>query len=197
MFPVCTGTMGRMVRPGVVGRWLGLGMIVVAVGVAPARAGEESSKSAAVAQALVKHLEGAKQQYIAVRDPNEANRYVAAMFFPGLQLLVISAQYSAPALMNEKLYQGKFQDVYVDLHSASVRGSRIMIEDLLADGLARAKGRNRPPDSFESDGKRVVFDFDWRKQKLSEDEYFKALDRADEQYSRMLGLLLAATKKPQ
>ena len=45
-------------------------------------------------------------------------------------------------------------------------------------------------------GKRIVFDFDWRKQKLTQEEYFAALTAADDQYTRMLGLLLAEAKKP-
>jgi hypothetical protein len=153
------------------------------------------SKSAAVAQALTQRLEQVKLQYVAARDPGEEGRFVAAMHFPGVQLLVISAKYSAPPLITEKLIQGKYQDIYVDLSSASDRASRIVIDDLRANGLARVKPKNQPPDVYEGGGKRVVFDFEWRKQKLTQDEYFKALESADDQYTRILTLLLEQAKK--
>jgi hypothetical protein len=161
-----------------------------------AAAPEEASKSAPVAQALCKHLEQAKLQYIAARDPSDPSRYVAAMHFPGLQLMVVSAKYAAPSLLNEKIIQRKYQDAYIDLNSASERATRIIFEDLKANGMARTKVKDQPPDAYEVQGKRVVFDFDWRKQKITEDDYFKALTRADDEYARVLTLLLEEAKKP-
>ena len=156
---------------------------------------EVPSKSAPAAAALSKQLEAAKLQYIAARDPSEEGRYVAAMHFAGLQILVISAKYAAPALLNEKLISSKYQDIYVDLSSASERASRIIIEDLRANGIARSKQKDQPPDVYEAAGKKIVFDFDWRKQKLTEEEYFKTLETADAQYTRILGLLLEQAKQ--
>jgi len=156
---------------------------------------EPLSKSAPVAQALAQRLEQTKRQYVAARDPSEEGRFVAAMHFPGMQLLVISANYSAPALITEKLIQAKYQDIYIDLSAASDRASRIVIDDLRANGLGRVKPKNEPPDVYEGGGKRVVFDFDWRKQKLTEEDFRKSLDTADEQYTRMLTLLLEQAKK--
>ena len=42
-----------------------------------------------------------------------------------------------------------------------------------------------------------MFDFDWRKQKLTQAEYFTTLEQADAQYARMLDLLLAEAQKPR
>jgi hypothetical protein len=155
---------------------------------------EQASKSGPLAQALSQQLEQAKLQYIAARDPSEEGRFIAAMHLAGLQLLVISAKYAAPPLITEKLIQGKYQDAYIDLSSASERASRIIIDDLRANGLPRTKQKDQVADVYEAGGKRVVFDFDWRKQKLTEEEYAKALDAAETQYSRMLTLLLERAK---
>ncbi len=161
-----------------------------------AAAPDEASKSATVALALCQKLEQAKLQYVAARDPKDPSRYVAAMHFPGQQLMVVSARYAAPALLNEKIFQRKYQDAYIDLNSASERATRIIFEDLKANGFVRAKAKDQPPDAYEVDGKRVVFDFDWRRQKMSEGDYFKVLATADEEYARLVGLLLDEVKKP-
>jgi hypothetical protein len=173
-----------------------LAAAAVGLGVAAAGAQAQSKSAPAVAE-LVRRLEEAKLQYIAAKDPSDPNRFVAAVHFPGIQLMVISARYAAPALLNEKLLGRRYQDAYVDLNSASERDSRVFVEDLLANGLTLTKTKDEPNDAYEEKGKRVVFDFDWRKQKLSEKEYFALLTSADEHYSRMLGLLLAEAKQPR
>ena len=133
-----------------------LGLLALAA--APGAQSKSASKSAEAAAILAKQLEQAKLQYIATRDPAESGRFIAAVHFPGTNLMVISAKYGTPVLLNEKLLQRKFQDAYIDLNAASERSSRIFVEDLLANGFAMAKGKNQPFDAFESQGKRIVFD---------------------------------------
>jgi hypothetical protein len=165
---------------------------------APAGAEDaRTSKSAAHAAALTQKLEQAKLQYIATKDPSDPGRFVAAMHLPGAQLMIVSARYASPALLNEKVLLGKFQDAYIDLNSASELASRVIVEDLRADGFAMTKKKDTVRDSFETGGKRVVFDFDWRKQKLTQEEYFSTLEKADAQYARMLELLIAELAKPR
>ena len=162
-----------------------------------AAAQAKPSKSAAQAAALAKQLEQVKLQYIATKDPSDPGRFVAAMHLPGSQLMIVSAKYASPALLNEKVLLGKFQDAYVDLNSASEAATRVIVEDLRADGFPMSKNKDTVRDSYESGGKRVVFDFDWRKQKLTQAEYFTTLEQADAQYARMLELLLAEAQKPR
>jgi hypothetical protein len=173
--------------------------LAAALGVAaatPAAAEQaKASKSSVQAVALAKQLAEAKLQYIATKDPTDPGRFVAAMHLPGAQLMLVSAKYSSPALLNEKVLLGKFQDAYIDLNSASEAATRVIVEDLRADGFTLTKNKDTVRDSFESNGKRVVFDFDWRKQKLTQDEYFSTLEKADAQYARMLELLLAELQK--
>ena len=163
---------------------------------APAAAEDaKPSKSSVQAAALAKQLALAKLQYIATKDPTEPGRFVAAMHLPGNQLMIVSAKYGAPALLNEKVLLGKFQDAYMDLNSASDASTRIIVEDIRADGFALTKSKDMMRDSFQANGKRVVFDFDWRKQKLTQAEYFSTLEAADTQYARMLELLIAEAQK--
>jgi hypothetical protein len=157
----------------------------------------KASKSSTSAAALSKQLTQAKLQYIATKDPADPGRFLAAMLMPGGSMMLVSAKYASPALLNEKVLLGKFEDAYRDLNSASEIASRIIFEDLKADGFSLTKPKDLLRDSFETGGKRVVFDFDWRKQKLTQAEYFTALETADAQYSRALDLLLAEALKPR
>jgi hypothetical protein len=164
---------------------------------APSMAAEgQSSKSAGAAKELTQQLDQAKLQHIATRDPEDPNRFIAAMYFPGMQIVTVSGKYSVPVLLNEKLMAKNYKDVYIDLSSASERDSRITIEDLRADGFPaiRVKGATSG-DAWEAGTARVVFDFDWKKQKLTEKDFYDKLQTADAQYARMLGLLLAEAKK--
>ncbi len=163
--------------------------------VVPLRAADQASKSAPVAQELTKQLDTSKLQHIAARDPNDPTRFFAVMYMPGVQIVAVSGTYAAPILLNEKLLQKKYQDIYIDLSSASDRNSRQTFEDLRADGFPAGKLKNQPGDTFEHAGQRVIFDFDWKKQKLSEKDFLDKLATADAEYARILNLLLAELKK--
>ncbi len=81
----------------------------------------------------------------------------------------------------------------MDLQAASVPGTRVFVQDMLADGLvAKPDG---PGDIFEDGDKSVTFDGEWKKAKLSEDEYRKLFADADERYAKMLTLLTAQIGK--
>jgi hypothetical protein len=121
---------------------------------------------------------------------------VAALYFPGFQLLVVSAKYSVPVLLTEKLGTKNYKEVYIDLNSASVPQSKIFVEDLGGDGLKARREENRPFDTYESGGgTRIAFDGDWRKQKLTEEDYTKAFAAADDEYAKILALLVSQLKK--
>jgi len=129
----------------------------LAVALAAPAAAEDAkpSKSSVQAAALAKQLALVKLQYIATKDPTDPGRFVAAMHLPGAQLMLVSARYSAPALLNEKVLLGKFQDAYIDLNSASEAGTRVIVEDLRADGFAMTKTKDTVRDSFQANGKTV------------------------------------------
>ena len=71
----------------------------------------------------------------------------------------------------------------------------MFVEDLGADGLRAKRSENQPFDSYEAAGKRIAFDGNPSRQRLSEEEYLKTLSAADERYSHMLTALLTQLKK--
>ena len=153
----------------------------------------QDGKSVAVAKELSLALDAAKLEAIAAADPATPGAFVAALYIPGAQLLVVSARYSAPILITEKIAKKDYRDVYMDLQAASVAGTRVFVQDMLADGLvAKPDG---PGDVYEDGNKPMVtFDGSWKKAKMTEDEYMKAFADADEKYAKILSLLLAHTK---
>ncbi len=169
------------------------GVMMAALLATPALA--QDSKSAQGARELSQLLSAKKLDAIAVRDPAAADTFIAALAFPG-QLIVVSAKYAAPPLLNEKLARREYRDVYIELNSASVPESRIFVTDLGADGLKAKKAkRDDPFDTREAAGKAFAFDGNWREDKMSEADYMKIFAETDEHYTRMVSALLGEAKK--
>jgi hypothetical protein len=160
-----------------------------------AAASAQDSKSAPLAKQLTAALDAGKLDSIAAKDPSAPDVFVAALYFPGMQLLVISAKYSVPQLLTERVSRRDYRDVYLDLNGASVADTKVFIEDPGADGLKAKREDNTAFDAAEMGGKRTMFDGDWKKQKLSEQDYLKAFGAADERYAQILQALLAQVKK--
>lgn len=154
----------------------------------------QDSKSSAAAVELAKLMESRKLDSVAARFPTGADQFVAALYFPG-QLLVVWAKYSAPALLNEKIVNRAYRDVYIDLNSASIANSKTLITDLGADGLKAKREENTAFDAQDAGGKAFQFDGNWRAAKISEEEYMKTFATADDAYARALTVLLAELKK--
>jgi hypothetical protein len=171
-----------------------IGLLILVV-MSTAAAAQES-KSTALAKELTTLLDGAKLTAIAAKDTSDPDAFVAAMYFSGSQLLVVAAKYSPAVLLNDKLAKKDYQEIYIDLNSASVAASRIFIEDLGADGLKLDHQEGAAFDSVDRGGKRTVFDTDWKKeQKLTDEQYAKLFADADALYSRVLQALINQAKK--
>lgn len=167
----------------------------VAIVLCSAAAGvAQAPKSPAAARQLAEALDGRKLDSIAAPDPSAPDRFIAALYFPDAQLLVVSAQYSAPSLLTDKISKQDYRDVYIDLNAASIQGSKIFVMDQGANGLM-PRPDNGAADSWEQGTKAVAFDGDWRAAKLSEQEYMSAFSAADDEYARMLGVLADAARK--
>jgi hypothetical protein len=160
---------------------------------APARAQE--SKSAALARQLTAALDAGKLDCIAARDPAAPDVFMAALYFSGAQLLVISGKYSVPQLLTDRLGRKEYRDVYMDLNGAAVADSKVFIQDPGADGLRAKRDENQPFDIVEIGGKQTMFNSDWKSQKLSEQDYLKVFGDADDRYAKILTALLAQVKK--
>ena len=156
----------------------------------------QDSKSGPLAKQLAAALDAAKMDSIAAKDPEAPDAFAAALYFPGMQLLVVSGKYSVPQLLVTRIANKEYRDVYLDLSSASVPETKIFIEDAGANGLKAKRDENRPYDTYEAAGKRTMFNSDWKAQNISEDVYNGTFAKADERYSAMLQALLDQVKKP-
>ena len=153
-----------------------------------------ASKSAPLASELVKLLDSMKLDAVAgSRSPNE---YVAAMYFPGSQLVVVNAKTTVPDRMKYLILQKSYKDLYVELNGAVDQASKTFISDLGANGLQFRREKNQPFDTVDAAGKSTPLDGDWRKAKISEQEYTKQYMARDEEYSQMLQVLIDILRKP-
>jgi hypothetical protein len=170
-------------------------LLALVIVLAPQIAIAQESKSVPLAAELTRMLDQSKLDAVAARHPQHEDQYVAALYFPGTQLLVVSATYSVPYWMDDKLTKKEYRDAYIDLNSASIPESKVFVEDLGADGLRTRREENQPFDIYETPNLRIAFDGDWRKHKMSEQDYMKAFQDADEKYANMLSILLTHLKK--
>ena len=171
-----------------------LAVLFTAVLAVPALGQAQDSKSSDLAKQLSQLLDEKKLDAIAAADPQSPGTFAAALYFPGTQLLVVSAKYSAPSLMNDKLAKKDYRDIYVDLSSASVAGSKVFVMDTFADGLVSHPKGDTPADSVERGGATLSFDGDPKRAKQTETEYTKAFTDADAAYSQILQLLITKLK---
>lgn len=162
--------------------------------VAAGEAAAQQSKSPAAAKALVQALNTAKLDSIAAIDPSEPGLFAAALYIPGTQLLVVSAKYSAPPLLIDKLTRRDYRDVYIDLNSASMPDTKVFVMDQGVNGLVARPDDDQPADSWENGRTQLAFDGKWKDAKMSEEEYMKAFTDADERYARILTLLTEHAK---
>ena len=143
-------------------------------------------------------LDAAKLDRIAAPDPAKPGVFIAALYIPGTQLLVVSAKYSAPPLLVDRITRARtIMSVYVDLQSASVRGTKVFVEDQGADGLAAKPGGDSRPTAGTRETRRWRSTATGRRRRLPRRTIRKAFADADDRYAKMLSTLLAQAKKAE
>jgi hypothetical protein len=167
------------------------GMLLALPSLATAQA---VSKSAAIAKELVQVMDTKKLDSIAAKTPTGEGHFAAALYFPNVQLLVVSGHYSAPQLMEPRLAGKQYRDTYMELSGTVTPDTKIFVQDMGEPGLSAKKQENMY-DTWTRAGKIVMFDGENEKQKMSDTEYAKAFTDADEVYARILSALLAEAKK--
>ena len=168
---------------------------LVCVVLTPLTSFAQDSKSASLATELARLMDAAKLDAIAAKL-GTSDEYVGAMYYPGTQLLVVSAKFPNPPRMNYLLTEKNYKDMYYDLSSATDPKTRTFIMDLGANGLRFKREDNQPFDTVDTHGRSVAFDGEWGRAKISEDDYRKTYSVTDEQYAQMLQSLIAQLKKP-
>ena len=158
---------------------------------APAALAQEST-SAPLVKKLVAALDAARTDLMATKDPSGSGEYICVLYVTGAQMMVVSAKYPQPALLDAQIAQQAYNEVYMDLNTAGVPGSRVYIEDFGADGLKAVRAADAPGDGIDSQSLKVTFDNDLKKQRLTEEDYQKAFHAAETRYVGMLRALLAS-----
>ena len=112
---------------------------------------------------------------IAARDTADEDRFVAALSFPGT-LLIVSARYEVPLYVEQKIADGEYREVYIDLNAASIPQTKVLITDTGADGLSSG---DDSADMVDTGSGPARYDGD---------------ADADAQYARMLRALIAEAR---
>lgn len=166
----------------------------VLVGAAGAAPRADAPASVELAKQLVAALSANGMDAIAARDPDAPDRVIAALAFPGSQLLVVSAAYPDAAAMDGWLAHRMYRDVYSVLQQPSVSNGKLFFQDLGCDGLQA--GADAAVDiMYENGSTQTIFDGDWKKQKLSQAAYQERARSADQKYAHLLRALLEAAQK--
>ena len=156
----------------------------------PLHADRVTVRSPGMVQALVSALSSAGATAIATPDPAEPGRYVAAMLFPKVQLLVISAKSSATEYIAAELAAGRHEKVYDALHQAEP-ATKLFVQDMGGDGLRGMEG-GLADLVYERGTTQHILDGNHKTARLSEKDYAALHRRLDDQYARLLSLLVEA-----
>src|SRR5947199_9947937 len=92
-----------------------------------AAASAQESKSAPLAKQLAAALDAAKLDSIAAKDPTSPEMFAAALYFPGLQILVVSGKYAVPQLLDARLAKKEYRDVYLDVNGTGAPEAKSFI----------------------------------------------------------------------
>ena len=150
---------------------------------------ESPGSSEQLAKQLATVLSSRGLDAIAAEDPVEAGWFVAALFIPGSQLLVVDAQASSPSSELSRLTSGEYRDVYLDLQSGPSPSSRVFYQDMNADGLCSAP--DQIPDLvYQRDPKPLIIDGRSKGHTIPEKDYEAERINAEQQYRRLLQILL-------
>ena len=174
---------------------------VVLAGATALPAQSQTPATAAKAKELATLLQARKLEAFAARVPGESGRFVATRLIPNVQLLAITALHTRHMDMEYYLYNNDHRNAYLDLNSSTFSTERVLIDDAMADGLVALPGRSPVHDSVVKGADRQTFDGDFadgRKRndkRILQDAYMKSFSDAEQQYSKMLDILIAEIKK--
>jgi hypothetical protein len=157
--------------------------------VTPTAAAEQGSRSSRAAAHLTAALHERKLEVIASRNPDQAGGFIAALYVPGSQLLVVAAPYAVAAILDKYVADGKHMDVYLALNAADRQAERFFVMDMNADGLRRECAPGESFDSTIRDSSNISFDGNWRVQAMTGAAYDARFAKDDEHYARLLEVL--------
>jgi hypothetical protein len=158
----------------------------------PSAAQSNSSRSQDLAKQLVSAMASRHLDAIAAADPAEPGRFIAALAFPDVQLLVVSSRHPSVDYLKQQIAKRLFRDVYGILHEGP-DADRTFFLDMGCDGIQT--GGENVDVLYQGRSQQTRFDGKWEAQSLSEAEYTLRLTQAEGQYERTLTVLLDAVKR--
>jgi hypothetical protein len=168
-------------------------LLCVVLATAGSSAAPQDSKSAPLAKELSQALDAAKLDAIAAPDAANGG-FVAALYIPGTQLLVVSGKLPLADVGTHRISKKEFRELYMDLMGAAVAGSRQFAADVSCDGFVARPDGDSAADTWENGTTTVAFE-GHRKAKMSEEEYLKGFSEADAKYAQILQMLIAQMKE--
>ena len=176
-------------------RGLVAALALTGLAVAPVQSEKTAGTSSAAVSELVKAMNERQLTAIAAKDPAEPDRYVAAMLFPGVQLLVISARTQAPDYLEAQLAAKAYDNAYAALQQGLAE-SKLFVQDMGGDGLRGADGGTA--DVVYSRGKETrILDGDHKAARMSASDYRKLVSDIDRKYTAMLRVLIDSLRAGQ
>ena len=149
--------------------------------------------SADAARQLTRALDAAGITAIAAAEPADTGTFVAALYIPGSQLLVVSARHPSVDGLAHRIAARQYREVYLDLQGSPTPQGKFFVQDAAADGILSAGRNGGDVDVLYEDGAtQTLFNGDSDAQDLTESEYEAKLIAADARYARLLTLLTTA-----
>ena len=128
---------------------------------------------------LIRLLQSRGLDAIGGRDPAAPDRFIAALHIPDDQLLVVAGHHPTPALLDHRLQQRAFRELYLDLQATPTPAGKLFVMDAKGDGLQVSRERDESFDIvYENGTKTTAFDGDWKGQKLTESDTAAILPRS-------------------
>jgi hypothetical protein len=166
-----------------------VGIVFFVLAVAATLGAGQDSASAPKAAVITKLLDEQKLDAIAAQDPEQPDRFVAALYYPGAQLLAVSAAHPSPQFMRDRIANRQYRDVYMDLQGPATQNGRLFVMDLAADGLHDRPYGDGFDITYQSGANQVSFDGNWKDKKMSRAQYEQRFKADDERYAQMLAAL--------
>lgn len=180
-------------RPSVV---LSLALILLLAGGAASLHAQPPFASADAVRGFVHVLDQYRLDAIAAADPADPGTFVAALYIPGSQLLVVSARHPSAEAVADRIAMRRFREVYLDLQGTPTPRDKFFVQDSRADGILSAFPGSGDVDVLYEDGaRRTLFNGDIEGQQLTAAEYDARLAAADARYARLLTLLASAVRQ--
>jgi hypothetical protein len=164
---------------------LTLAVLVAASTAAPSFA---QVSSGTLAKELVAALSTRQLDAFAAKDPAATDAFVAALAYPGVQLLVVSARVANPGQIEAMVKAADYRGVYSLLEGNGIPESKLFVQDMGADGL-REDADQRVDVVYEKAAKPLMFSGNVR-----DDDYRRQLATTDAAYARALRVLLEAAR---